>query len=114
MIAISMAEAKSRFSELVSRTAAGERFLIRRRERTVAVLIGPDELERLERSAQAAQRLALALGQDEALLRQVEARQTHPIMAAYGLWGSDPSFDHLVEDLYQSRSSAPNRPEVDW
>jgi antitoxin (DNA-binding transcriptional repressor) of toxin-antitoxin stability system len=33
MEGINVAEAKSRFSELVSRAASGERFLIRRRER---------------------------------------------------------------------------------
>jgi len=59
METINVAEAKSRFSELVSRASAGERFLIRRRERTVAVLVSPGEYERLERATQAAYQLAL-------------------------------------------------------
>jgi len=61
MQTISVGEAKSRFSELISRTAAGERFLIQRRQRPVAVLISAPELERLERASRAARRLALAL-----------------------------------------------------
>ena len=60
METINVAEAKSRFSELISRAATGERFIIQRRERPVAALIGAAELERLER---AARRLALVLGQ---------------------------------------------------
>jgi prevent-host-death family protein len=44
---INVAEAKSRFSELISRAAAGERFIIQRRERPVAALIGAAELERV-------------------------------------------------------------------
>ena len=49
METMSMGEAKSRFCELISRAVAGERFLIRRRNRPVAVLIGSTELERLHR-----------------------------------------------------------------
>ena len=59
---INVAEAKSRFSELISRAVSGERFIIRRRDRPVVALIGAAELERLERSSHAARRLALALG----------------------------------------------------
>ena len=44
MVNINIAEAKSSFSELVSRTAAGERFVIRRRGRAVAALVNPAEL----------------------------------------------------------------------
>ena len=56
---INVGEAKSRLSELISRAAGGERFLIRRRDRPVAALIGVSELERLERSSRAARKLAL-------------------------------------------------------
>jgi antitoxin (DNA-binding transcriptional repressor) of toxin-antitoxin stability system len=76
---ISVGETKRRFSELISRATAGERFLIRRRDRSVAILIGSTELERMAR------RLALVLGQDAALLEQIEAGKAHPAMAAYGL-----------------------------
>ena len=110
---VNMADAKSRFSELVSRTSAGERFIIRRRERSVAVLINPSELEHLERAAQTARRLALALGQDAALLEQIERGEVHPAMAAFGLWRDDPSLDNITEEIYQRRQASSNRPEVD-
>ena len=112
METINVADAKSRFSELISRTAAGERFIIRRRERSMAVLINPFELEKIERSSQFAHRLALALGQDEALLGQIEKHETHPAMVAFGLW-RDPSLDSFADDVYASRQVAPTRPEVD-
>ncbi|MBN2548822.1 MAG: type II toxin-antitoxin system Phd/YefM family antitoxin [Anaerolineales bacterium] len=112
MEAINMAEAKSRFSELVSRAASGERILVRRRERTVAVLISPAELERLERAAQAAHRLAEALGQDEALLARIERGEVHPVMAAFGLWRDDPTLNELVGEVYHSRQNSPQRPDV--
>lgn len=112
METISMADAKSRFSELISRTSAGERFIIRRRERPMAVLINPSELEKLERASQAARRLALALGQDEALLGQIDRREIHPAMVAFGLW-NDPSLENFIEEVYESRRTAPNRPGVD-
>jgi prevent-host-death family protein len=109
---ISMAEAKSRFSELVSRTAAGERFIIRRRERPLAILISPDEMERLERNSRAAHRLAMALGQDEGLMNKIESRQTHPVMAAFSLWRSDPVLENLVDEIYRARKTSEKRPGV--
>jgi prevent-host-death family protein len=112
MTDISIAEAKSSFSELVSRTAAGERFVIRRRGRVVAALVNPDELERLERNANMAYRLALALGQDSALLEKVKRGDAHPAMAAYGLWDAD-EFAKLADEIYAERESLPSRPSVD-
>jgi prevent-host-death family protein len=103
---ISIAEAKSRFSELVSRTAAGERFLIRRRERPVAVLIGAADLERLERGWQAARRLALALGQSAELMQQVEAKEVHPAMAAFGLWRDEADLEGLADEIDEDRRQA--------
>ncbi|OIN94349.1 MAG: hypothetical protein AUJ21_04870 [Anaerolineae bacterium CG1_02_58_13] len=111
MIDISIAEAKSSFSELVSRTATGERFVIRRRGRVVAALVNPDELERLERNANMAYRLALALGQDSALLEKVKRGDAHPAMAAYGLWDAD-EFSKLTDEIYAERESSPSRPPV--
>ena len=113
METVNVADAKSRFSELISRAASGERFIIRRRERAVAVIINPDDLERLERTAQAARRLALALGQDAALVEQIERRQAHPAMAGFGLWRDDDSLESLVDELYQARQAALTRPRVD-
>ena len=105
METINVAEAKSRLSELLSRVTAGERFLIQRRERPVAVLIGADELERLERSSRVARRLAAALGQDEALLEQIERGEVHPAMAAFGLWRDDPDLDDLADRIAANRAS---------
>jgi antitoxin (DNA-binding transcriptional repressor) of toxin-antitoxin stability system len=39
MVTMSVGDAKSRFSEMISRAAAGERFVIERCEKPVAVLI---------------------------------------------------------------------------
>jgi prevent-host-death family protein len=102
MNTISISDAKSRFSELVSRAAGGERFIIQRRERPLAVLISPADLQRLERAAQTARRLALALGQDEGILREIEAGRAHPAMAAFGLW-DDAELDQLSADVYANR-----------
>jgi prevent-host-death family protein len=109
MVNINIAEAKSSFSELVSRTAAGERFIIRRRGRAVAALVNPAELERLERSANMAYHLALALGQNEALLEKVKRREAHPAMAAFGLWNND-EFKNLTNEIYAERESTTSRP----
>jgi prevent-host-death family protein len=111
---INGADAKSRFSELLSRVRAGERFLIQRRERPIAVLIGADELERLERGSPITRRLAAALGQDAALLDAVERGAVHPAMAAFGLWADEPDLDDLAERIAanragQTRCPAPER-----
>lgn len=105
MESINVGDAKSRFSELISRASSGERFIIFRRERPVAVILSPDEFERLERSAQTARRLALALGQDKTILSQIERGEAHPAMAGFGLWQDEPDLDTLVEDIYQARQS---------
>ncbi len=109
---INIADAKSRFSELVSRAAAGERFVIRRRERTVAVLVSPGEYERLEHAAQAAYQLARALGQDEALLGRVERGEIHPAMAAFGLWRDEDDLEDLAEQIRLERDKSAGRPEI--
>jgi prevent-host-death family protein len=70
---INMSDAKSHFSEFLSRAAGGERFVILRRERPLAAIIGAGELARLERSAEIARRLAQTLGQSRKLLESIEA-----------------------------------------
>lgn len=109
METVNVADAKSRLSELLSRVHAGERFLIQRRERPVAVLINTDELERLDRNARVAYRLAAALGQDEALLAAIECGAIHPAMAAFGLWRADSETTDLVERLAANRANQPTR-----
>jgi prevent-host-death family protein len=110
---INVAEAKSRFSELISRAASGERFIIQRRERPVAALVGASELDRLERAARAAHRLALALGQGEALLDDVERGELHPALAAFGLWGDEPDLANLAGEIAEEREKPKNRPALD-
>ncbi|MDP1714452.1 MAG: type II toxin-antitoxin system prevent-host-death family antitoxin [Anaerolineales bacterium] len=107
MTTINIAEAKSSFSELVSRTAAGERFVISRRGRAVATLVNSAELERLERGANMAYRLALALGQNATLLEAVERHEVHPAMSAFGLWAS-AEFENLTDEIYADRESSSN------
>lgn len=113
MESINVADAKSRFSELISRASSGERFIIFRRQRPVAVIISPHEFARQERSAQAARRLALALGQDEALLAQIVSGEAHPAMAGFGLWGDEVDLENLVEEIYPARQSIHPRPDAD-
>jgi prevent-host-death family protein len=113
METINVAEAKSRFSELISRAASGERFIIQRRERPVAALIGTTELERLERTSHAARRLALALGQDDAILEKVERHELHPAMAAYGLWRAESDMADLTDEIAAERFKPTNRPKID-
>jgi prevent-host-death family protein len=113
METINVAEAKSRFSELISRAATGERFIIQRRERPVAALIGTKELEHLERSSRAARSLALALGQEEAILEQIERRERHPAMAAYGLWRDETDLADLAGEIVAERLKPPVRPKID-
>jgi prevent-host-death family protein len=108
MDTLTIGEAKSRLSELVSRASAGERFLIRRRSRPVAVVLGPQELERLERSASAVRRLAEALGQDPEILERIDEGKIHPAMAAFGLWRDDEAA-RLAEELQAARSRTGRR-----
>jgi len=113
METINVAEAKSRFSELISRAASGERFIIQRRERPVAALIGTTELERLDRTSHAARRLALALGQGEAILDKIERRELHPAMAAYGLWRDETDLAELTDEIAAERLKPTTRPNLD-
>lgn len=112
MTTINIAEAKSNFSELVSRAAAGEKFVIHRRGRAVAALVNPIEFERLERIASMAHRLALALGQNAEILESIEKHEIHPAMAAFGLWSSN-EFDDLTENIYANRKNTDSKPEIE-
>ena len=112
METLSISEAKSRFSELISRAGAGERFLIRRRSRPVAVLVGSTELARLERLSETAYRLAVVLGQDTDLLEQIEAGHAHPAMAAFGLWREAKELSTLADEVDAEREGQPSRAEV--
>jgi len=113
METINISDAKSHFSEFLSRAANGERFVILRRERPVAAIIGAIELARLERSAEIARRLAQSLGQSPKLLEEIEAGRIHPAMAAYGLWKDESELDDLESEVKNNRKRAVSRQRVD-
>ena len=113
METISMSEAKSRFSEFLSRAASGERFVILRRERPLAAIIGAEELARLERSATIARHLAQALGQSTELLEDIEANKVHPAMAAFGLWKDEDDLVELDETVQKNRRHTSSRPKIE-
>jgi prevent-host-death family protein len=110
---INMSDAKSHFSEFLSRAANGERFVILRRERPLAAIIGAGELARLERSAEIARRLAQTLGQSKKLLESIEAGKVHPAMAAYGLWKDEDDLAGLEETVKKNRRRPSSRPKVE-
>jgi prevent-host-death family protein len=112
METINVAEAKRRFSEILSRAAGGERILIQRREHPVAVLVSSAEWQRLERAAQTALQLAEALGQSKTLLRQIESGEAHPAMAAFGLWEDVDDLALLTEEIALQRRQGAKRGEV--
>ena len=113
MKTINVSEAKSRFSEFLSRAARGERFVIVRRERPLAALIGAAELERLERSAEITRRLAQSLGQSPKRLEEIEAGKAHPAMAAFGLWKDEEDLDDLKTRIIKNRRRTSSRPHTD-
>jgi len=110
---INISDAKSHFSEYLSRAASGERFVILRRERPLAAIIGAGELARLERSAEIAQRLAQTLGQSKKILESIEAGDVHPAMAAYGLWKDESDLIDLEKTVEKNRQRPSSRPKVD-
>jgi prevent-host-death family protein len=112
METINMSEAKSHFSEFLSRAASGERFVILRRERPLAAIIGAGELARLERSAEIARRLAQTLGQSREILDSIEAGEAHPAMAAYGLWRNEDELADLESEIKKNRRRRSSRREV--
>jgi hypothetical protein len=66
----------------------------------------------MERTVGTARRLALALGQDLALLDEIEAGRVHPAMAAFGLWDSD-ELDEIEAELEANRARQRGRAAVD-
>jgi len=111
---VSVAQAKNHFDELLARVAAGERVVIRRRDRSVAVLLSAAELKRLERLSHTARQSAMVLGQRPSLLKQIEAGKLHPAMAAFGLWRAENALDHLTEEIYANRQNQTARAEIQW
>jgi prevent-host-death family protein len=110
---INISEAKSRFSEFLSRAASGERFVIVRRARPLAALISAAELERLERTVEITRRLAQSLGQSPKVLEEIEAGKVHPAMAAFGLWKEEEDLDNLEAQIMANRRRTSSRPRAD-
>jgi prevent-host-death family protein len=106
---ISIGEARSRFSELISRTSAGERFSILRRDHPLAVLISATEFEQLERTAKMTLQLARALGQSDDILHDIEAGRAHPLAAALGLWSDSAELDQVSHEIKRNRRRRPSR-----
>ena len=113
METINISEAKSRFSEFLSRAAGGERFIIMRRAHPVAALISAGELERLERSAEITRRLAQTLGQSSKLLEEIEEGKVHPAMAAFGLWKDEEDLENLEVEIINNRRRGSSRPPAE-
>lgn len=85
---IGASEAKAHFSELLARVGfSGERFLVERRGKPLAALVGAEDLKRLE-------------GEDGA-----QSRPRGAIVLA-GAWGDlvdDEEIDAMLEDVYVAR-----------
>lgn len=88
---MNVAEAKKRFSELLARIAYnGERFIINRRGKPMAVLIGLDDFALLEEHA-----------------RRPEEPQG--LLAAAGALADCEGFEELMVEVYRSRRQSVGR-----
>lgn len=89
--AIGVAEAKKRFSELMSKTLyKGERFIIERKGKPVAAMVSVDDLRKLEAGASTTKKKGL--------------------LAAVGAWADYRKLDQVVADIYHARHQALDRP----
>lgn len=87
---VSVAEAKSRFSELVNRVSYGkERFVIERRGKPVGAIVSPEDLARLEGEAKASPRRGL--------------------LAAVGALADVEELDSLLDEIQRQRQTASDR-----
>ena len=85
---LSVADAKKRLSELMSRVVYNnERFLIERRGKPMAALVSTEDLARLERDTKSPQGL----------------------LAAVGAWSEFEELDQMVKDIYRQRGEAQDR-----
>lgn len=96
---IKVTEAKASLSELMARAGyGGERFLIERRGRPLAALVGAGDLERLERGA----------GGSESRLRRPRGALAL-VGVGEGLM-EDGEIDEMLDDIYSSRERDTGRP----
>jgi prevent-host-death family protein len=92
---VRVTEAKAHLSELMARVGyGGERFVIERRGRPLAALVGVEDLERLEAEG-----------------REVSSRSLGAL-ALVGAWGEvqDRDLDTLLEEVYAERERDTGRP----
>jgi prevent-host-death family protein len=90
---VSAAEAKAKLPELVARVAyAGEKYVIERRGKPLAALVGVDDLRQLERGATSAER--------------------EGALALVGAWAEvpDEEIDAIFAGIMASRSQQTARP----
>lgn len=88
---MNVAEAKKKFSELLARTAYnGERFIINRRDKPMAALIGLDDLALLEE-------------------RKSAPEKPQGLLAAVGTLAGFEGFEEVMNDVYRSRSESTGR-----
>ncbi len=87
-VGIGVAEAKRRFSELLARAAyGGERFIIQRRGRPIAALIGLDDLSLIEEGA--------------GIIEEPQG-----LLAAAGALADYEGFEEVMAGIYRSRRQA--------
>jgi len=87
---ISVAEAKSKFSEMIARTVyAGERFVVRRRGKPVAAIVGIDDLKKIQLTD--------------------SSEDTGTLLAAAEAWADFKDLDQVIEDIYRSRRKSTDR-----
>lgn len=87
---INVAEAKSRFSEIIQRAGyTGERFMVKRRGKPVGAIVSIGDLGRLE-----------SMREDE---------QRGGLVEAAGAWAGFEQLDEVVRDIYRAREKAVDR-----
>ena len=90
---VRVTDAKAHLSELMARVGyGGERFIIERRGRPLAALVGVEDLERLEKERPTSRLLGA--------------------IALVGAWGEaeEPEVDAVLEEIYAERGRDTGRP----
>lgn len=87
---VSIAEAKSKFSEIIAKTIyAGERFIVRRRGKPVAAIVGIDDFKKIQLTN--------------------SSEDTGTLLAAAEAWADFKDLDRVIEDIYRSRRKSTDR-----
>jgi prevent-host-death family protein len=87
-VVISVAEAKARFSEMIERVQGGERLIVSRRGRPVLALVPPTEAE-------------------------VDSTPRTGLASITGALSDWDEFPQVVEEIYELRRQARDRPDPD-